>query len=219
MSYSSPPVKIVFLDRATLSPHTVLKPFAFPHALRTFERTAASEVAERIRDADIVITNKVRLDAAALAAAQRLRLVAIRGEDHGGIACRGLRVDRITRVGERLQDVDAAQACGVEPRVVVAAQVGLRDVVRDGRGRRGVRACGEERHARECEQAEEGGSESMVHQRCAPRVAARRIHAGWCAKAAPQPSHGRVDQFSTSLSASDFTRAGSACVARARRVP
>lgn len=45
MSLASPPLKIVFLDRATLSPRTVLKPFAFPHALRTFERTAASEVA------------------------------------------------------------------------------------------------------------------------------------------------------------------------------
>ncbi|MBY4714788.1 D-2-hydroxyacid dehydrogenase [Burkholderia cepacia] len=73
----SSPAKIVFLDRATLSPQTVLKPFPFPHALRTFERTAAHEVASRIGDADIVVTNKVRLDAAALADARRLRMIAI----------------------------------------------------------------------------------------------------------------------------------------------
>ncbi|AOK16649.1 glycerate dehydrogenase [Burkholderia cepacia] len=71
------PVNIVFLDRATLSPHTVLKPFPFPHVLRTFERTAPADVADRIRDADVVIVNKVRLDAAALSGAERLRLVAI----------------------------------------------------------------------------------------------------------------------------------------------
>ncbi|WP_322035979.1 D-2-hydroxyacid dehydrogenase [Burkholderia cepacia] len=73
----SSPAKIVFLDRATLSPQTVLKPFPFPHVLRTFERTAAHEVASRIGDADIVVTNKVRLDAAALAGARRLRMIAI----------------------------------------------------------------------------------------------------------------------------------------------
>lgn len=71
------PAKIVFLDRATLSPQTVLKPFPFPHAWQTFDRTAAHEVAARIRDADIVVTNKVRLDAAALAGARQLRMIAI----------------------------------------------------------------------------------------------------------------------------------------------
>ncbi len=73
----SSPATIVFLDRATLSPQTVLKPFPFPHVLRTFERTAAHEVAARIGDTDIVVTNKVRLDAAALADARRLRMIAI----------------------------------------------------------------------------------------------------------------------------------------------
>ncbi|KOR21163.1 glycerate dehydrogenase, partial [Burkholderia cenocepacia] len=63
----SAPAKIVFLDRATLSSQTGLKPFPFPHVVQTFDRTAAHEVAARIRDADIVVTNKVRLDAAALA--------------------------------------------------------------------------------------------------------------------------------------------------------
>ncbi|WP_175755643.1 D-2-hydroxyacid dehydrogenase [Burkholderia ambifaria] len=73
----SSPAKIVFLDRATLSPRTVLKPFPFPHDLQTFERTAAHEVAARIGDADVVVTNKVRLDAVVLGDGPRVRMIAI----------------------------------------------------------------------------------------------------------------------------------------------
>jgi glycerate dehydrogenase len=68
---------VVFLDRATLAPQTQLRPLPFDHTLETFERTAPGEVAARIRHADIVITNKVRLTAEALDGAARLRMVAI----------------------------------------------------------------------------------------------------------------------------------------------
>lgn len=68
---------IVFLDRATLSPQTTLRLPAFPHTLAQYARTAPHEVAERIAGADIVITNKVRISADSLAAAPRLRMVAV----------------------------------------------------------------------------------------------------------------------------------------------
>ncbi|RQS15403.1 D-2-hydroxyacid dehydrogenase [Burkholderia sp. Bp9002] len=134
MSHSAPPVKIVFLDRATLSLHTVMKPFAFPHALRTFERTAPSEVAERIRDADIVITNKVRLDAAALAAAQRLRLVAIAatGTDNVDLhacAARGIVVTNIRGYAARTVPEHTFALIFALRRSLVA----YRDAVRAGR--------------------------------------------------------------------------------------
>ncbi|RQR57248.1 D-2-hydroxyacid dehydrogenase [Burkholderia sp. Bp9125] len=134
MSHSAPPVKIVFLDRATLSLHTVMKPFAFPHALRTFERTASSEVAERIRDADIVITNKVRLDAAALAAAQRLRLVAIAatGTDNVDLhacAARGIVVTNIRGYAARTVPEHTFALIFALRRSLVA----YRDAVRAGR--------------------------------------------------------------------------------------
>ncbi|RQR66148.1 D-2-hydroxyacid dehydrogenase [Burkholderia sp. Bp9126] len=134
MSHSAPPVKIVFLDRATLSPHTVMKPFAFPHALRTFERTAPSEVAERIRDADIVITNKVRLDAAALAAARRLRLVAIAatGTDNVDLhacAARGIVVTNIRGYAARTVPEHTFALIFALRRSLVA----YRDAVRAGR--------------------------------------------------------------------------------------
>lgn len=69
--------RIVFLDRETLSPETVLRAPGFPHELEAYPRTAAGEVAARIADADVVITNKVPLDAAAVKGAKRLRLVAV----------------------------------------------------------------------------------------------------------------------------------------------
>lgn len=70
-------MKIVFLDRDTLSPQTRLRPPAFPHELVCHARTAPAEVAARIADADIVLVNKVRLDAAAIAQASRLKLIAV----------------------------------------------------------------------------------------------------------------------------------------------
>ncbi len=69
--------KIVFLDRATIAPHIRLRPPAFEHALIEYERTAPDQVAERIRDADIVITNKAPITAQALAQAPRVRLIAV----------------------------------------------------------------------------------------------------------------------------------------------
>ena len=70
-------MKIVFLDRATLSPQTRLRPPGFDHELTIFDRTSPDQVAQRIRDADIVIVNKVRLGSADLQQAPRLKLVAV----------------------------------------------------------------------------------------------------------------------------------------------
>jgi glycerate dehydrogenase len=61
MTGSGEPPHVVFLDRDTLSPETRLRAPAFPHRMEVFAKTAPAEVAERIRDAEIVITNKVPL--------------------------------------------------------------------------------------------------------------------------------------------------------------
>ena len=71
------PLSIVFLDRATLPPETVVRMPAFPHRLVVHERTAPEDVAARVADADIVITNKAPVDRAALEGAPRLKLIAI----------------------------------------------------------------------------------------------------------------------------------------------
>lgn len=70
-------LQVVFLDRDTISPETVIRPFAFEHELKVYERTSAEQVAERIADADIVITNKVPLRREALAGATHLKMVAV----------------------------------------------------------------------------------------------------------------------------------------------
>lgn len=70
-------MNIVFLDRDTLSPQTRLREPGFAHTLVCHGRTAPADVAERITDAQVVIVNKVRLDAQALDAAPGLRFIAV----------------------------------------------------------------------------------------------------------------------------------------------
>jgi glycerate dehydrogenase len=99
---SSPdrPARVVFLDRSTMSPETRLRPLRFPHELVVHDRTRPEEVAARIRDADIVITNKVPVRREALAGASRLRLVAVAATgtdivDVAGCSGRGIIVSNI----------------------------------------------------------------------------------------------------------------------------
>jgi glycerate dehydrogenase len=69
-------MKIVFLDRDTVSSQTKLRAPLFAHEWVQFPRTRADEVTARIADADIVVVNKVRLTAEMLAQAPRLKLIA-----------------------------------------------------------------------------------------------------------------------------------------------
>jgi len=71
------PAEIVFLDRETLPPETVLRAPSFPHRMVEHVRTRPEEVAARIALADIVITNKVPVRAEAIAGAAKLRLIAV----------------------------------------------------------------------------------------------------------------------------------------------
>lgn len=94
------PARIVFLDRETLSPEIRLRAPAFPHELIAFGRTQAGEVAERIHDADIVITNKAPVRREAIEGAERLRLVAVAATgtdvvDVGACDARGIVVSNI----------------------------------------------------------------------------------------------------------------------------
>ncbi|RDU97708.1 D-2-hydroxyacid dehydrogenase [Trinickia dinghuensis] len=106
MQSTARPLRVVFLDRATISPRTTLKELPFPHELQRFDRTSAQEVSSRIRLADIVITNKVRLSASDIAAAENLQMVAIAatGSDHIDLhACqaRGIVVSNIRNYAVR----------------------------------------------------------------------------------------------------------------------
>lgn len=93
-------MKIVFLDRDTLGPAARLRRPAFDHAWIEHGATLPHQVGPRIRDADIVVVNKVRLDARTLDDAPALRLIAVAatGTDHIDLqACsaRGIVVSNI----------------------------------------------------------------------------------------------------------------------------
>lgn len=70
-------MKIVFLDRDTISPDTTLRTPTFAHEWEQHQRTTADQAAARIHDADIVIVNKVKLPAEVLAQAPKLKLIAV----------------------------------------------------------------------------------------------------------------------------------------------
>lgn len=70
-------MKIVFLDRSTISPQTTLKTLPFSHQLVFHDETAEEDVALRIADADVVITNKVKLNSQQLEQASKLKLIAV----------------------------------------------------------------------------------------------------------------------------------------------
>ncbi|MGR5093330.1 D-2-hydroxyacid dehydrogenase [Vibrio maritimus] len=69
--------KIVFLDRDTIPAHILIPQPAFDHQWVNYPETAPHEVAKRISDADIVISNKVYLGEEALNTASRLKHIAV----------------------------------------------------------------------------------------------------------------------------------------------
>lgn len=84
-------LNVVFLDRATLRPDVVVRAPNVPHVLQTFERTRPEETLVRIADADVVITNKAPLSAEVIAAAPRLKMIAVAATGYDVIdltACR-----------------------------------------------------------------------------------------------------------------------------------
>ena len=79
------PARIVFLDRGTLPAEIKLRSPAFTHDLVTYDETPLAEVAGRIADAAIVITNKVPVRGAAIASAPRLRMIAVAATGYDNI--------------------------------------------------------------------------------------------------------------------------------------
>ena len=69
--------KIVFLDRDTMGPSVEIVRPGFTHEWVEYGKTAPAEVAERISDADLVITNKAPIRAEQLVTASRLKMISI----------------------------------------------------------------------------------------------------------------------------------------------
>lgn len=69
--------KIVFLDRDTIGPAVTITRPDFHHEWVEYGKTPEAQVAERIRDADIVITNKAPVREVSIAAAPKLKMIAV----------------------------------------------------------------------------------------------------------------------------------------------
>ena len=69
--------KIVFLDRDTMGPSVEIVRPGFEHEWVEYGKTAPAEVAERITDADLVITNKAPIRAEQLTNASKLKMISI----------------------------------------------------------------------------------------------------------------------------------------------
>jgi glycerate dehydrogenase len=83
MTHPSPPSRLVVLDGHTTNPGDLSwAPLEALGELTVHARTSREEVAGRIAGADVVLTNKTRLDAEALAAAPRLRGIAVLATGH-----------------------------------------------------------------------------------------------------------------------------------------
>jgi glycerate dehydrogenase len=68
---------IVFVDRSTIPEQIVVPEPSFPHQWVEYSLTAPSELYERVKGADIVITNKVVFDAEILSQLPQLKLIAV----------------------------------------------------------------------------------------------------------------------------------------------
>ena len=74
--------RIVFLDRSTMAPVLQLRRPHFEHDWVEHERTAPSQVVERLRDCDIAISNKVAIRRESIAQLPRLKMIAIPATGH-----------------------------------------------------------------------------------------------------------------------------------------
>ena len=70
-------MNIVFLDSGTLAPSVQLKPLGFTHQWQSYEQSSTDQVVSRAEQAEIIISNKVVIDAACLAQLPQLKLIAI----------------------------------------------------------------------------------------------------------------------------------------------
>ncbi len=70
-------MKIVFLDSATIPAHIEMPRPDFSHEWARYEHTSAEQVVERMKDVDIVITNKVVFSRAVMEQLPKLKMIAL----------------------------------------------------------------------------------------------------------------------------------------------
>ena len=69
--------KIVFLDRETIASHVNIRPPDFEHEWIEYGRTKIEDVSERLKDANIAITNKAPINKTTLDKCPNLKMIAV----------------------------------------------------------------------------------------------------------------------------------------------
>ncbi len=99
--------RIVFLDAATLADDIVLPKPDFPHEWVNYPASAPDEVLPRARDAEILIVNKVRLDAATIEKLPRLKLIALTATGYDNVDVAAARKTGVAVTNIRGYSVDS----------------------------------------------------------------------------------------------------------------
>ncbi|MFD2176442.1 D-2-hydroxyacid dehydrogenase [Veronia pacifica] len=76
---------IVFLDRETIPDHIKIPAPHFPHRWTSYPSTSPDEIEERLKDATIVVTNKVILDKTMLPRLPSLKLIAVAATGYNNV--------------------------------------------------------------------------------------------------------------------------------------
>ncbi len=78
-------MKIILLDTGTLGADVDLSPIRKAGTVTEYRATAPSEVADRVREAEVVVTNKIKLNESNLAGACSLRLICVTATGYDNI--------------------------------------------------------------------------------------------------------------------------------------
>lgn len=109
-------MKITVLDASTLGNDLDLSPLSAVGTAVCFASTSKEEIAERIKDTDVIITNKVKLNAETLSGADMLKLICVFATGYDNIDIdycneKGIRVCNV--VGYSTESVAQVTAAGV----------------------------------------------------------------------------------------------------------
>src|SRR5919109_4286658 len=88
--------KAAFLDFAASGPNIDTRALDRVVDVSYFPYSRAAEVTERIRDAEVVLVNKAKIDAATIAASKRLRLVAVVATGTDNVDCAAAKQHGVT---------------------------------------------------------------------------------------------------------------------------
>lgn len=135
-------IKTVFLDRSTLGPTVSITKPSFGHDWVEYDRTAQAEVVDRLRGAQIAISNKVPIRAEAFEQLPDLKLIAVAATGYDVIDVEAARAHGVSVVNVR------GYAMNTVPEHVLALMfslrrsiVGYRQDVIDGEWQRAQQFC------------------------------------------------------------------------------